>query len=106
MTSDTHQPFVRFERRVEVPPETVFDTLTKPEQMRIWWGDDAKFDIDLQVGRRWTITRIEDGQEYLATGIYVEIAIFRCSHHAISPVFSDCFSIGSLEIRKPIFPEH
>ena len=50
MTAADDQLSVRIERRFEVPPETVFDTLTDPAHMRIWWGDDAEFDIDLRVG--------------------------------------------------------
>lgn len=73
MTTANDQPFVRIERRFDVAPETVFDTLTDPDLMPIWWGDDAKFDIDLRVGGKWTIIRHEDGVEYLATGDYLEV---------------------------------
>ena len=73
MTTNDDQPCLRIERRFDVPPETVFDTLTDPELMRIWWGDDAEFDIDLGVGGRWEITRREDGVSYLAKGNYLEI---------------------------------
>lgn len=67
------QSLVRFERRFDVQPEQVFDTLTKPDQMLVWWGDDAEIEVDLQVGGRWTIVRREDGVEYLATGEYLEV---------------------------------
>ena len=63
-------PSLRIERRFEVPPATVFDTLTVPEMMRVWWGEDVEFNIDLRVGGEWTIVRREDGVEYLATGTY------------------------------------
>ena len=72
MPSDVDSPFLRIERRFDVPPESVFDTLTKPDLLPIWWGE-AEFDIDLQVGGQWTITRQEDGVEYLATGTYLEV---------------------------------
>lgn len=67
------QSLVRFERRFDVDREKVFDTLTKPDQMLVWWGDDAEIEVDLQVGGRWTIIRREDGVEYLATGEYLEV---------------------------------
>ncbi len=67
------QSLVRFERRFDVDREKVFDTLTKPDQMLVWWGDDAEIEVDLQVGGRWTIVRREDGVEYLATGEYLEV---------------------------------
>jgi uncharacterized protein YndB with AHSA1/START domain len=38
--------------------------------MRIWWGDDTTFDIDLRVGGRWTITRRQDRTDYTAVGEY------------------------------------
>jgi uncharacterized protein YndB with AHSA1/START domain len=74
MTTNHDQPCVRIERQFDVPPETVFDTLTVPDMMQIWWGDDAEFEIDLQVGGRWSISRREDGVEYLAKGSYIEVA--------------------------------
>lgn len=73
MTSDVDQPHLRIERRFDVPPETVFDVLTNPDQMPIWWGEGVEFDIDLSVGGHWTITRWEDGIEYVATGTYLEV---------------------------------
>jgi uncharacterized protein YndB with AHSA1/START domain len=73
MTTNKNQPCLHIERRFDKPPETVFDTLTDPDLMRVWWGDDAEFDIDLRVGGQWTITRREGGEEYLATGNYLEV---------------------------------
>lgn len=73
MTTNKDQPHLRIERRFDVPPETVFDTLTDPDLMPIWWGDDAELDIDLRVGGQYTITRWEDGVEYVAKGDYLEV---------------------------------
>jgi uncharacterized protein YndB with AHSA1/START domain len=73
MTGNADQPCLRIERRFDVPAETVFDVFTNPDQMRIWWGDDAEFDIDLKVNGHWTITRSKEGVEYLATGIYLTV---------------------------------
>ena len=73
MASGNSRLSLRIERRFDVPPETVFDVLTDPAQMRVWWGDDTEFDIDLRVGGPWTITRREGGEEYVATGSYLEV---------------------------------
>jgi uncharacterized protein YndB with AHSA1/START domain len=64
---------LRIVRSFSVPPQVVFDALTNPESMKIWWGENVAFDIDLTVGGRWTITRREDDTEYIATGEYLEI---------------------------------
>lgn len=68
MTSTTDPHSLRIVRRFDVPPDKVFDALTNPDDMRIWWGTDTTFDIDLRVGGRWTIVRRADGVEYTATG--------------------------------------
>jgi uncharacterized protein YndB with AHSA1/START domain len=73
MTTNDDRPYLRIERRFNVDPETVFDTLTDPDLMRIWWGDDAEFDIDLRVGGQWTIIRWEGDVKYLATGNYLQV---------------------------------
>lgn len=73
MTTQSDLPCLRIERRFDVLPETVFDTLTDPDQMRIWWGDDSEFDIDLRVDGQWTIIRREGGVKYLATGNYLKV---------------------------------
>jgi uncharacterized protein YndB with AHSA1/START domain len=67
------QPILRIERRFDVPPATVFDMLTDPEHMRVWWGENTEFDIDFRIGGQWTITRSEDGEMYIATGEYLDI---------------------------------
>lgn len=73
MTSTPEAPCLRIVRRFDVPPDQVFDALTEPDAMRVWWGDDTTVDIDLRVGGRWTITRRRDGVEYTATGEYLAV---------------------------------
>ncbi|MBC8328123.1 MAG: SRPBCC domain-containing protein [Planctomycetes bacterium] len=73
MTQPTARTSLLIERRFDVPPETVFATLTVPDEMRIWWGEDAEIYIDLRVGGKWTIIRQEDGVKYLATGEYLGV---------------------------------
>jgi uncharacterized protein YndB with AHSA1/START domain len=60
-------------RHFAVTPDIVFDALTNPAAMKIWWGDDAKIEADLCVGGRWQIIRQEDGVEYVAVGEYLVI---------------------------------
>lgn len=60
-------------RHFDVAPEVVFDALTKPEDMRIWWTDDTDFDIELHIGGTWTITRTEDDMTFMMTGEYLEV---------------------------------
>lgn len=71
--NSTLNPSLIFERQFNVAPEIVFDTLTNPELMRIWWGENAEFDIDLRVEGEWTIIRRENDDEYIATGVYIEV---------------------------------
>jgi uncharacterized protein YndB with AHSA1/START domain len=68
-----YQPHLRIVRRFAVPAEVVFNTLTNPNDMPIWWGNDATFDIDLRVGGHWTIVRREGETVYTATGEYLAI---------------------------------
>lgn len=70
--SDPARLSVRIERRFDVPPETVFDTLTDPELMPVWWGE-AEFDIDLRVGGHWQIVRWDGETKYLAKGEYLDV---------------------------------
>ncbi len=71
--TDEILPYLCIERRFDVSPETVFDTLTDPDLMGIWWGEGVEFEIDLSVGGQWTIVRREGGEEYLATGSYLKV---------------------------------
>jgi uncharacterized protein YndB with AHSA1/START domain len=73
MRSEEHQRGLRIERQFDVSPDVVFRMLTDPVEMRVWWGDDTEFDIDLRAGGRWTIIRREAGEEYLATGEYLVV---------------------------------
>ncbi len=101
MTTHESPPFLRILRRFDVPPETVFDTLTDPELMPIWWGDDVKFDIDLKVGGKWTIVRWEGNDEYLATGNYLQVdrpSLLECTFSM--PQFSPNSDTITVRIEK------
>lgn len=64
---------LRIVRRFDVAPQVVFDALTVPEAMRVWWTEQTTFDIDLRVGGRWTIERQEGDQTFVAEGEYLEV---------------------------------
>ena len=73
------QPFfsaretLRIVRRFGVAPEAVFEALTVPEAMRVWWTEETAFDLDPRVGGRWTIERREGDQTFVAEGEYLEV---------------------------------
>jgi uncharacterized protein YndB with AHSA1/START domain len=64
---------LRIVRRFAVAPEVVFEALTVPEAMRVWWTERTTFDVDLRVGGRWTIVRREGDQTFVAEGAYLEV---------------------------------
>ena len=67
--------------------------------MRVWWGENIAFDIDLRVGGRWTITRRQDGTEYVATGQYLAIERpRRLSYTYAMPQFSPNTDTITVEI--------
>jgi uncharacterized protein YndB with AHSA1/START domain len=68
-----NRPILRIVRRLDAPPAAVFDMLTDPARMRVWWGADTDFDIDLRAGGQWTITRREGDETYVATGQYLDV---------------------------------
>ena len=73
MPEQKEKKSLKIVRNFSATPEKVFDTFTKPENMRVWWTDQTTFDIDLRVGGRWTIVRKEGGMTYTATGEYLEV---------------------------------
>lgn len=73
MKNSEKNPSLKIVRRFNVAPKVVFDALTKPEAMRVWWTDDTTFDIDLRVGGTWTITRTEGDMTFMMTGEYLEV---------------------------------
>ena len=73
MATANKPSFLRLERDFIVSPEVVFDTFTKPDQMRIWWGDNTQIEVDVRVGGTWQVIRREGDQEYLAQGTYLKV---------------------------------
>jgi uncharacterized protein YndB with AHSA1/START domain len=64
---------LRIVRQFDVAPEVVFEALTVPEAMRVWWTEQTTFDLDLRVGGGWTIERREGDQTFVAEGEYLEV---------------------------------
>ncbi len=70
---ETENKIIKITRNFSATPEEVFDTFTKPENMRVWWTDQTTFDIDPRVGGKWTIVRKEGDTTYTAIGEYLEV---------------------------------
>lgn len=101
MTTANEEFQLRIVRHFSVPPKVVFDALTNPDAMTIWWGENVKFDIDLTEGGRWTIVRREEGTEYVATGVYLEIEQpWRLVYTYTMPQFSPNTDTISIDIAS------
>lgn len=86
-------------RKFNVSPEVVFDALTKPEAMRVWWTDKTIFDMDLSVGGQWAITRTEEEMTFTMTGEYLEVDRPKRLCYTISmPQFSPNSDTVSIDI--------
>jgi uncharacterized protein YndB with AHSA1/START domain len=65
-------------RRIAARPTIVWDALTTPEGMALWWGPDAgpvlAAESDIRVGGRYRVRfRMLNGTEHEAAGTYLEI---------------------------------
>ncbi len=99
MTETKQAPGLRIVRRFGVPPDVVFDVLTNPDSMPIWWGENTIFDIDLRVGDRRRIVRTEGKTTYTATGEYLEVdKPHRLTYTFAMPQFSPNSDTISVEI--------
>jgi uncharacterized protein YndB with AHSA1/START domain len=86
-------------RTFDVAPEVVFDAFTQPAAMRVWWTDQTTFDIDPQVGGRWTIVRKAGDATYTATGEYLEVERpHRIRYTYAMPQFSPNTDIITIDI--------
>lgn len=64
---------LRIQRQFNVKPEQVFKAFTNPDDMIVWWTHDTVFDIDLQVGGKYTISRRDGENTFVMTGKYLEV---------------------------------
>lgn len=65
-------------RMFDAPAPAIFDAMTKPEILKLWYGQDGwemvVCDIDLQVGGKWRfVSRLPNGKEIGQLGVYKEI---------------------------------
>ncbi len=75
--------------------------LTSPDRMGVWWGENVEFEIDLRVGGRWTITRFEAREKYVATGEYLDVRRpSRVKYTYAMPQFSPNTDTISIEIEQ------
>jgi len=69
---------VRVIRMVQAPPQRVFEAMTDPEQVAMWWGPDGftcpEVTLDPRVGGAYRIAmQPPDGELFHLTGKYVEV---------------------------------
>jgi uncharacterized protein YndB with AHSA1/START domain len=65
-------------RRIRARPSVVFDALTTPEGVAMWWGPDAGpvllAETDPRIGGRFRVRfRMLDGSEHESSGEYLEV---------------------------------
>ena len=65
-------------RRIKARPSILFEALTKPEELSMWWGPDAGpvlfAEADARVGGRFRVRfRTLDGSEHECSGEYLEV---------------------------------
>src|SRR5512134_3955166 len=65
-------------RKFDAPRDLVYETFTKPEHIRQWWGCDGSelttCEMDFRVGGKWRyVTAIEGKGEFAFNGIYRNI---------------------------------
>lgn len=84
MTNDATKLEIESERVLVItrtfaaPRRIVFDALTKPENVRLWYGCETMTmtvcEIDLRVGGHWRyVVRMPDGSEHGFSGEYREV---------------------------------
>ena len=65
-------------RRIKARASILFEALTRPEELSMWWGPDAGpvlfAEADARVGGRFRVRfRMLDGSEHECTGEYLEV---------------------------------
>lgn len=88
-------------RQFGVEPQKVFAAFTNPNDMIVWWTPDTKFDIDLQVGGQYSITREENGIGYRMIGKYLEIEKYnKLKYTCAMPDFSPIIDTITIKIQS------
>lgn len=65
-------------RKFAAPAQAIFDAMTRPEILKLWYGQEGwslvVCDVDLQVGGKWRfVSRLPNGKEIGQLGVYKEI---------------------------------
>jgi uncharacterized protein YndB with AHSA1/START domain len=78
---------------IAAPPARVFQAITDPDQMPLWWGAQGlyrttEWKIDLRVGGEWSSEGVGgDGKPFRVSGEYLEIDPPRLLVHSWLPSF-------------------
>jgi uncharacterized protein YndB with AHSA1/START domain len=97
---------ILLKRVFDAPRHLVFETMTKPEYVRRWWGckDNPMTvcEIDLRVGGRYRyVSRAPDGNEFAFHGVYREIVVpERIVHTEIFEPFPDEETVCTMKLEE------
>src|ERR1700682_3889695 len=78
---------------IAAPPERVFQAITDPTQMPLWWGQQGMYRIsewkaDLRPGGKWSSVGVgADGSSFRVDGEYLEIEPPRLLVYTWNPSF-------------------
>ena len=100
---------LRIFRTFDARPEVVYQAWTDPSVIERWFGPTPEFstpivEVDLRIGGRYRIgMKSPDGELYVATGVYQEIAlneklVFTWRWESESPDISD--TLVTVEFKK------
>jgi RNA polymerase sigma factor (sigma-70 family) len=92
---------LRMSRNLKASPQLVFDAFTKPELLGKWMfpNPQARFNMDVRVGGKWSITNPNQGMEVTASGTYIEVKPpFRLVYTFAIPQFSPNTDTITIEI--------
>ena len=79
---------------IAAPPDRVFQALTDPAQMPLWWGEKGMYRItecknDLRPGGKWVSVGVgADGKSFQVDGEYIEIDRPRLLVYTWNPSFA------------------
>jgi uncharacterized protein YndB with AHSA1/START domain len=79
---------------IAAPPDRVFQALTDPAQMPLWWGEKGMYRItecknDLRLGGKWVSVGVgADGKSFQVDGEYIEIDPPRLLVYTWNPSFA------------------
>lgn len=90
-----NQDAIDVEIFVAAPPERVFQAITDPKQMPLWWGQQGlyritEFQADLRPGGKWASIGVgADGAPFRVDGEYLEVDPPRLLVHTWVPSYKN-----------------